>query len=246
VYSAQDLAFFNKGKYFPTILVTNLNSAIDSVLLPAMSDVQDDKQRIRAMTRRAIRISSYFMWPMMVGIAVCAEPLVTLLLTEKWLPSVPFLWIYCFTFAFRPIHTANLNAIKAMGESAVYLKIEILKKVITLPILFATMPFGVMVMASSMIVTTIISGFINAFPNKRLLNYSFIDQLIDALPPMLLSAVMGAVVYCVQFLGLGNFLTLVIQVPLGVVIYLVGSVLFKLDSFMYVVSVLKKFLPKKK
>ena len=96
IYTAKDLAFYNQGHHFPNIIVSNINSSIDSVLLPAMAAEQDDKNRVRGMTRRAISISTYIMMPMMMGLAVCAEPLVQLILTEKWLPCVPFLRLFCF------------------------------------------------------------------------------------------------------------------------------------------------------
>ena len=93
-----------------------------------MSSVQDSKDRVKNMTRRAIKTSTYIMAPLMMGLAFCAEPIVTLILTEKWLPCVPFLRIFCVTCMFYPIHTANLNAINAMGRSDLFLKLEIIKK----------------------------------------------------------------------------------------------------------------------
>ena len=128
IYSKDDLAQYNQGKKFPQLIVTNINTSIDSVLLPTMSKAQDNPQVVKSMTSRAIKISTYIMMPFMVGIAVCAEPLVRFVLTDKWLPCILFLRIFCITFAFYPIHTANLNAIKAMGRSDLFLILEIIKK----------------------------------------------------------------------------------------------------------------------
>ena len=119
-YSSTDLAQYNQGQKFPHIIVSNINTSIDSVLLPTMSKVQNSPDIVKSMTRRAIKTSTYIMMPFMVGLAVCAEPLVNLILTEKWLPCVFFLRIFCFSYAFFPIHTANLNAIKAMGRSDLF------------------------------------------------------------------------------------------------------------------------------
>ena len=116
------------------------------------------------MTRRAIKTSSYIMWPLMIGLGVIAEPLVSFMLTDKWLPCVPYLQIACFTYAFWPIHTANLEALKAIGRSDIFLQLEILKKGIGLVLLFLTMNYGVMAIALSLVVSTIISSFINASP----------------------------------------------------------------------------------
>lgn len=245
-YSSVDLAYYNQGNKIPNFVVTNINSSIDSVLLPVMSKEQDSKELVRIMTRRAIKTSSYLMWPLMVGLAVCAEPLVRVLLTEKWLLCVPFLQIFCFTFAFYPIHTANLNAIKAMGRSDMYLKLEIAKKVVGVSFILATMWHSVMAMAYSLLITTVLASFINSYPNKKLLGYSYLSQMKDILPAIALSAVMGGAVYCVSFIGLHDILTLAIQVVLGASIYIVGSWLFKFESFQYILSILKGFSRKRK
>ena len=239
MYSANDLAFYNKGKQFPMLIVTNINSSIDSVLLPTMSIAQDNKTAIRAMTRRAIKTSSYIMCPLMVGLAVCADSLVDLILTAKWLPCVPFLRIFCFTFAFYPIHTANLNAIKALGRSDIFLKLEIIKIIVGMIAVVSTMWFGVMTMAYSLLVTTFISQLINSWPNRKLLNYTYMDQIKDIIPSIILAGCMGIAVYCVQVIGLNDILTLLIQVPLGGILYILGSKIFHFESFEYILSTVK-------
>lgn len=241
MYSAADLAYYNRGNQFPSVIVSNINTSIDSVLLPTMSAEQDHKERVHAMTRRAIKTSTYIMMPLMMLLAICAEPVVRILLTEAWLPCVPFLRIFCFTYAFYPIHTANLNAIKAMGRSDIFLKIEIIKKIVGLIALVSTMWFGVIWMAYSLLFTSVASSLINAFPNRKLLRYSYRNQIMDMLPQIVLSCVMGVIVYCVQFIGLHDILTLVIQVLLGGVIYLGLSVLFKLESFKYMWNIVLKY-----
>lgn len=244
-YSSKDLGYYNKGKQFPNLIVTNINTSIDSVLLPTLSANQDDKNRVRAMTRRAIKTSTYLMMPMMIGLAVCAEPLVRFLLTEKWLPSVFFMRIFCFTYAFHPIHTANLKAIVAMGRSDLNLILEIIKKTVGLIAVLITMWISVEAMAYSLLVVSILNQIINAWPNKKLLEYSYWDQLKDILPQIGISVIMGAIVYCVTFLKLNDILTLLIQVPLGCGVYIALSVLFHNDSFIYMLDVFKSFKSKK-
>lgn len=246
LYTSADLAFYNKGTQFPKLIVSNINSSIDSVLLPTMSKEQEDRARVRSMTRRAIKTSSYLMMPLMMGLAVCAEPLVRILITEKWLPSVFFMRIFCFTYAFYPIHTANLNAIKAMGRSDLFLKLEIIKKAVGLIALLSTMFISVKAMAMVLPLTSVLSQVINSWPNRKLLGYHYRDQLRDMLPQIGLSCFMGAVVYCVTFLHLNDWLTLLLQVPLGAVIYIAGSRLLHLDSFDYVLGIAKSYLKKRK
>ena len=242
IYTTTDLAFYNKGSEYTHPIITNINSSIDSVLFPVMSEVQDDKAAIKNMTRRSITVSSYIMWPMMMGIAACSEPLVRILLTEKWMPCVPFMRIFCIVYAFYPIHTANLNAIKALGRSDLFLKLEIIKKAFGLTIILATMRYSVMAMAYGAIIASVFSQIANAWPNRKLLGYSYGQQIKDILPSILLSLVMFGAVYCVQLIGLGDWLTLLIQIPLGVLVYAGGSKLFEFESFDYVIATAKGFL----
>lgn len=245
VYTKSDLAYYNNGKKYPEYLVSNINTAIDSVLLPTMSNEQNHPERVKSMTRRAIKTATFIIMPLMVGFAVCSRQLVSLILTDKWLPSVPFMQIFCISFAFYPIHTANLNAIKAMGRSDLFLKLEIIKKSIGVVTIIIAIKFGVMAMAYSMLITSFISQVVNSFPNKKLLNYSYLEQVKDMLPQIILSLVMGAIVYAVTFLKLSSVITLVIQIPVGVVVYWVGSKLFHIESYEYIVGMLKNFRKKK-
>lgn len=245
MYSSSDLAFYNQGDKLPTVIVSNINTSIDSVLLPTLAEEQDDRERVKNMTRRAIKVSTYIMAPLMMGLAFCATSIVELILTEKWLPCVPFLQIFCVTYMFYPIHTANLNAIKAMGRSDLFLKLEIAKKIVGMILLLSTMWFGVMVMAYSLLVSMITSMVINSWPNRKLLNYSFKEQMIDIFPSIVLAVIMGAIVSIANKFGFSSLLTLLIQVPAGALIYLVGSKLLHLDSFEYLLEIIKSFVCKK-
>lgn len=244
IYTSADLAYFNKARNFPSLIITNVNSSIDSVLFPSMSVVQDDKDAVKSMTRRAIKTSTYVMAPLLMGLAACGQSVISILLTDKWLPSYPFMVIFCITFMFYPIHTSNLNAIKAMGRSDLFLKLEIIKKIIGLIIVLATMKISVMVMAMSGIVASVLDQIINSWPNKKLMNYSYHEQLKDILPGIGLATFMGGCVYCVNFLKLDNWLTLLIQVPLGIVIFIGGSALFKIESFTYCLEMIKPIINK--
>lgn len=246
IYSSEDLAYYNKADQFPNLIATNINSSIDSVLLPVMSKEQDNREAVKAMTRRAIKTSSFILWPLMVGLAVCSTSLISFLLTDKWLPAVPYMIIFCITYGFYPIHTANLNAIKAMGRSDLFLLLEIIKKIVGISIVLVTMWFGVFWIALGGIISNLASQIINSWPNKKLLGYSYFEQIKDLLPSQLLAGFMGIIVYCINFLGLVNWITLLIQVPLGVIIYVGGAWLLKMEAFTYCLNILKGFLSKKK
>ena len=246
LYSSADLAYYNQGDKFPKLIVTNINTSIDSVLLPTMASAQDDSARVKNMTRRAIKTSTYIMAPLMIGLAFCANTIVELVLTEKWLPCVPFLQIFCITYMFYPVHTANLNAIKAMGKSDIFLKLEIIKKIVGMALLLSTMWFGVMAMAYSLLVSCVLNQIINSWPNKKLLNYGYLEQLKDILPGILLALFMGICVYFVSFLPISIYLILVIQVVLGATIYIGISAILKLDAFEYLWNTVKEIVEKKK
>jgi O-antigen/teichoic acid export membrane protein len=244
MYSSADLAYYNQGDKFPKIIVTNINTSIDSVLLPTMSNEQDDRNRIKSMTRRAIKTSIYVMAPLMMGLAFCAESIVELVLTDKWLPCVPFLRLFCITYMFWPVHTANLNAIKAMGRSDCFLKIEIVKKIVGLFFLLSSMWFGVMAIAYSLLLSSILSQIINAWPNRQLLGYGYLEQVRDFAPGILLAIGMGICVYFIGFLPLPTIVTLLIQIIIGAVIYIGASALLKLEEFEYILGMVKLFLKK--
>lgn len=244
-YSSTDLAYYNKGQSFPSIIITNVNTSIDSILLPIMAKEQEDKSVLKLMTRRAIKTSTYVMGPLLIGLAVCGNTIVRLLLTEKWLSCVFFMQVFCIIYLFWPIHTANLNAIKAMGRGDLCLKLQILKKSIGVIAILISMWISVEAMAISMLVTTLISTIINAFPNKKLLNYSWFEQMRDLLPNILTACLMAVPVLFLGFLPLPDILVLLIQVATGGIVYFLLSLLFKLESFRYVFETAKGFIKRK-
>lgn len=241
MFSATMLGFYNRGKQFPSVIVSNIDGSIQSVMFPVFASQQENRSRVKDMMRRAIVTSSFIIFPMVVGLAVIAEPLVKLLLTEKWLPCVPFLQIYCATYALMPIHTANLQVINAIGRSDIFLKLEIIKKIIGLSILAVTVFYGVYAIALGGALSSIISSFVNAYPNKHLINYSYKEQINDIMPSFLLSLAMGAIVYSVKWLGLSTLLTLTVQVITGIVLYVGMAWLFKLECFKYLVATVREF-----
>lgn len=244
-YTSSDLAYYNRGQQYPQLVVTNVNTSISSVLFPAISQNQENLEVVKNMTRRAIKTSSYIMWPLMFGLAIISKPLVSWMLTDKWLPCVPYLQIACFNYAFWPIHTANLEALKAIGRSDLFLKLEIIKKIMGISLLLISMNFGVMAIAQSMIVSTILSSFINAYPNSKILKYSYIDQIKDMMPSILLSLFMSIVIYPISVIINNSLLLIIVQVLIGGMIYVLLSRIFKLESFMYIINMIKSRKNKK-
>ncbi|MEK4629459.1 MAG: lipopolysaccharide biosynthesis protein [Solibacillus sp.] len=240
------LSFYSKGNQFPNMIVSNINGSIQSVMLPTLSKQQDNRPRMKEIVRRTIKTSSFIIFPMMVGLAVIAEPLIQLLLTEKWLPTVPFLQIFCAIYALWPIHTANLQAINALGRSDIFLKLEILKTTVHLVILIITIQFGIYVMALGVLFSGILAALFNAYPNVQLLNYSIGAQIRDIAPPLFISLIMGAVVYTIYWLDLTPLYTVVIQILVGIITYISLAKLFQLESFNYLASTANEMLRKRR
>lgn len=246
LYLPAMLGYYNKGRQFPQLIVSNINGSIQSVMLPTLSAEQDNRKRVKEMMRRAIVSSSFLIFPMMVGMAVVAEPLVVIVLTEQWLPSVPFLQIACLALALWPIHTANLQAINAIGRSDIFLRLEIIKKIMGLIILGISLPFGVYAIAIGQVVSSFLSTLINAYPNKKLVNYSYKEQWLDIMPSLLISLVMGGFIYTFNFLEISAWQILLIQIILGIISYILLAKLFKNESLDYLISTVKQLTKYKK
>ncbi len=244
-YSSSTLGNYNKGEQFPKLIAVNVDGAISSVMLPAYSKQQDRKDKLKKMVRRSIVTSSLLLFPMMFGLAAVAETVVKVLLTENWLGCVPFMQLLCIVYALYPINTANLQVIKALGKSDYFLKLEIIKKIIGLIVLIVTLPFGVLQMAIGQVLVAILSTFINAFPNRKLLNYNYFEQIKDLFPSLIISIIMFIIVYSFNFINLNMYILLIIQILVGVIIYFGLAYIFKLESLNYMIEILKSFLKKK-
>lgn len=241
-YDADTLGYYNRGKQFPQFVIGAINGAVQSVLLPAMSAEQDEPEKVKLLMRNSVTLSSYIIFPMMAGLAGVAEPLVQLLLTEKWLPCVPYMQIYCFSLAFNPIHSCNLQAINAMGRSDIFLKLEVIKKTIGIGVLaVAVLCFdSPIAIALTGAFTTFTSCFINAYPNKKLIGYSYFEQMKDILPSFLVSLLMLLCVFGVELLHLPAYMTLIVQVMVGIVAYVALSAVLRLAPFHILLGMLRK------
>lgn len=245
-YNSATLGFFNKGKQFPQFIMNSVNGAVQSVMLPAMSEKQDKREELKALMRQAISLGAYVVFPMMAGLAGVAKPLIRLLLTDAWLPCVPYMQVYCISFAFWPVHSCNLQAINAMGRSDIYLKLEIIKKSYGLLALIIAVVFFESPLAIAMTgaITAFLSFFVNAFPNSKLIGYSYFEQVRDILPALLASLTMCATVLLIGLLPLSTGLLLVLQIISGFAVYLLISVIFKLKAFYFLLGAIRNFKSK--
>lgn len=245
-YDEAALGYFTRGKQFPELVMNAVNGSIQSVMLPVLSEEQDDIPRMKQMMRRSVKVSSFVVLPLMAGLAAVAAPMVTLLIGDKWLPCVPFLQICCIDFAFYPIHTANLQAINAMGRSDVFLKLELIKKSYGVAILLIALfcfdtPLAI---AWGAAISTLLSALVNASPNRKLLGYGYLEQMKDILPSVLCALAMFVAVWAMNALTLPPIALLPLQVIAGVAVYAGLALLTRNDSLPYLLEMGKKVLKK--
>lgn len=241
IYTAQDLAFFDRGKQFPSLVVTNINSSIGAVLFPKMALEQDNIEKVKNSTRISIRFSAYVMSPLMLGLAAISEPFIRLILTEKWIQSAPFMQLFCIVFLFMPIHTANMQSLKAVGKSGTILKLEIIKKIIELISLFAVVWISVEAIVINMAVLTTLFTFINAYPNRRHLNYSFKEQAKDILPAIVMSIIMFVIISIFNhYVRMDDIYLILADIAIGSVFYIGLSIMTNNKELAYFIKILTK------
>lgn len=241
MYTAQDLAFFDRGKQFPSLVVTNINSSIGSVLFPKMANEQDNICQIKQTTRFSIRYCSYIMSPIMLGLAAVSEPFVRVVLTEKWMGCVPLMQWFCVVFLFMPIHTANMQALKAIGRSDTCFKLEIIKKTIELISLLVVIWISVEAMVVSMALLSAIFTIVNAYPNRSLLSYNFKEQFMDIFPSLMMGTIMFLIIWMFNFfVPLGDYALISVDIIIGLAVYVGLSILSKNEEFVYAINTIKK------
>ncbi len=247
IYNEELLGAYNRGDQFPRLIVNNLGAAIQAVLLPAFSSKQENMAQVRDMVRQAIRISSFLVLPLLYGLLAVADTMVLVLLGEKWLVCVPYLRILCVAYSFWPVHITNLQAINALGRSDVFLKLEVIKKTVSLLGLAVGVHFGPVVMVSIKAGIDFCCVFINAWPNRRLLGYGIRSQWGDLLPSMLLSVAMCAAVWWIGLaLPCGALVRLVLQVLAGIAVYVGGAALFRMAGFRYLTGVIREWMNRRR
>ncbi|WP_026491160.1 lipopolysaccharide biosynthesis protein [Butyrivibrio sp. XPD2002] len=241
-YSAEDLGFYDRGYSFPRLIAANIDSTINRVLFPALSKQQDDSIRLCEMTRRAAKTSAYLMTPFLFGLAIVAEPLVNVLLGGKWMPCIPYIQIMSIMWWLQPTQTCSAQAIKAIGKSDVYLRIEIISKICGL-ILLAGAVFvinSVKAIAMSMLIGQIIAVLIYGVYVSRFIGYSLKSQFIDIFIPGMIGVVMCIPLYFIPRIVTNSILCIMIQVCLGSVIYICLSIILKIEEFRYLKGLIAK------
>lgn len=240
VYQPSALAFFDRGKAFPSLIMSNVTGSIDTVMLPTIAEAQNDRLRVKQMMKRSIQVSYLFVAPLLVGFFFVAKDVVIILLTEKWLPTVPFIKIFCVAFLLMPIQTINMTGIKSLGYSNITLKLEMLKKAIEAVILIISILINVYAVAWGIVIYNAICIVINLSPSKTIVDYGIFEQLGDMFPSCFVALLMGGIVYLCGYLPFNTISLLIIKVIMGAIIYYFMCRLFRFDSLAYVTNYLKE------
>lgn len=226
-FPTQDLGFYTRGELFTQFPSSNLSIIMSRVSFPVLSEFQDDNEKLKYYYRKYLRASVYIIFPLMTGLCVLAEPLVSLVLTDKWLPCVALMQILCFAYIWFPIHTINLELLQVKGRSDLFLRLEIIKKIVGVIVLIITIPWGIKVMCGGLVFSSFISLFINSHYTKRVIGMGLSVQMKELLPIILLSFSMGGLVYGVGLLFTSSALQLFVGTTVGIIYYVVVSRIFK-------------------
>lgn len=244
-YSAADLGFFSKGRSYAYLPSRTFQQVLSQVTFPVLSAIQDDDERLRAAYRRLIRLSGFVVFPMVMGMAALAKPLIIVMITEKWAQSIPYLQIICFAAMWYPIHALNLNLLTVKGRSDLFLILEIAKKAISAIVIIITIPLGVFYMCVGSVVSSFLSLFINTYYTGKIINVGYFLQMRDLLPSLFYSFSMCVLVWGVTQMIPSMWLRIVVGVPLGIAYYLGISKLFKSQELDYVMMLIKNNIIKK-
>lgn len=245
IYKPDQLAFYNKANQFPNAITVNINGSISSVMLPALSSEQDNKEKVKLMMKRSIKISAYILFPIMLILAASSESFISVILTEKWMPSSILMKLLCFSYILWPIHTINLQSISALGRSDIFLRLEIEKKIIGLIAILISIPFGIKFMVIMKIITSLISTFINSKPNKKLLDYGLFEQIRDILPSFIISLIVFIIVALMNMIQCNLLFKLIFQILAGGLTYIILSKILKIEEYIYLKDLIIKRIGEK-
>ncbi len=234
MYSPADLGFYNRGNHLPSLVNTNMDITIRSVLFPAMSNYSDNPKKVCLMLRRGVKTSSYIIFFFLTLMATASEPLIKILLTDKWIRCVPYMQIFCISYMFLVISGYNIEAIKAIGKSQEVLKLETLKKPIFLIVILIAAQFGVFAVVLTSPFNSFYAMLMNMKPTRIYLGYSFKQQVGDILPATLLALALFISTWPLTLLACNEFIIMTLQFIVGSFVYVGLSKVFDVESYRYV------------
>lgn len=244
-YSAAELGFYSKGASYAYLPSRTIQQVLHQVSFPVLSTLQDNDERLQAAYRRLIRLSGFVVFPMVMGMAALAKPLIIVMITDKWAQSIPYLQIICFEAMWFPIHALNLNLLTVKGRSDLFLTLEIAKKLLFALVIIITIPLGVLYMCIGSVVSSFLCLFINTYYTGKLINVGYLLQMRDLLPSLLYSSSMCVCVWGVTQIIPSMLMRIVVGIPLGIAYYWSISRLFKSQELDYILMLIKNNIIKR-
>lgn len=243
-YSPVTLGQYTRAHQFGAIFSTNLTSIVQRVSYPVLSQIQDDSERLKSGYKRVIKVTMLVTFGCMLGLAAIAKPMIITLIGEQWLPAVPFLQIICLQMMLYPLHAINLNMLQVQGRSDLFLKLEIIKKCIAIGPLLLGIFVNIYWMLFGSVCNGLIAYYLNAYYSGRFLNYSIKEQIKDILPSFILAVVMALVVFAISFINIPAFPLLIIQVFLGITLFIGLCLITKIDAFIELKNIVIPYINK--
>jgi teichuronic acid exporter len=239
-YNSAQLGMFSRAQNFAQLPSTTFTGIMQRVTFPVLSLIQSDDQRLENDYRRLLRLSGFVVFPMMMLLAAVASPLIRIIITSKWDGCVLYLQILCFALMWYPIHAINLNLLQVKGRSGLFLKLEIIKKIIGVVVICVSIPFGVTAMCWGLVFLYLISLFINTYYTGKLINVGYLSQMKDLLPIFVSSVLMGAMAYSVTLLFENEWFQLLLALFVGVFSYLIVAYFFMRKELFEIINIVKR------
>ena len=243
-FSPDTLGQYTKASEFKSIFSQTLTFNIQRVTYPVLSTLQNDPAKLKLGYRKLIKSTMMVTFSCMLGLAAVAKPMILILIGEQWLPCVPYLQLGCLSSMFYPLHAMNLNIIQVAGRSDLFLKLEIIKKALYIPLIYIGIYFGVIALLIANIVYSIIAYLFNSYYSAGLIRYPTKEQIMDILPFLLVSLSVSALVWCISFLEWNNWLTIILQVGAGALLTIAVYELMNQSDYQEIKQIVLQFLGK--
>lgn len=231
-FSATELGYYTRANSFGNLPSKNIDAVVQRVSYPVLASIQDDTKRLKNAYRRLMKTTMFITFILMIGMAAVAKPMVLILIGEKWLPAVPYLQLLCFALMLYPLQSLNLSILKVKGRSDLFLKLELIKKVLAMPIIFIAIFYDVKTMILGMIVLSFVAYYINSYWSGKLIGYPVKEQILDIMPSFIFASSIGCILAAfVFFLTLTPLLTLLMQISVGGFLTISMAQFFKMNEF---------------
>lgn len=238
-FSSATLGYYNRAGSFPQIITKTVTEVVDGVMFPALSQIHDEKEKLKSMTRTLLSMNSYILFPIFFGLAAVSKNLVILVLTEKWLPCVPMMQIVCVTYALNSINNSNMQVFNSMGHSDIFMKFELIKRSTSIVLLFLMSYISIYAVIAVLLFMAILSNFMNAYQNKKLLGYTYSLFFSDIVPSFIIAAIMAIITWLIGLIKLPLITSLLLQIICGMIVYLALSIMIKSKSFRLLIELLR-------